>query len=389
MDDHRTPEQRLAADNINVVPYQPRRGRTFGRLQLLSDADALKAPAREYLLDGILGRGEFSLWWGAPKSKKSFVVLHIARAIAQGHSVFGREVQQCPVVYVAAEGGTGLPKRIQAMHRRHGPAEGFYYIAQRIDLHDPEADLSALIEAVRAIGAGLIVLGTKHRVTPGADENSSRDGGVFAGHIDRIREETGAHVAVVHHAGRNGEHPRGTNSLDAAIDTNIRITAQGGTVTATVEEAKDDPDGLALAFQAFVVALPPDQRGRPQSTLLLEEQGPATGATSESLSPRLRTALRFLHDVAAREGRPLPAQWCMASDLRGVPEDRWRQECESRRLTNSESPKNRRDVTTKAMNELRDCGRVSMRDGWVWAVRPLPTGGGNHSATVCDKTEIT
>jgi RecA-family ATPase len=243
------PDAKLRAAGVVFTQATPQRGRRFGRLQLLSDADALTAPPREYLLDGILGCGEFSLWWGAPKAKKSFAMLHIARAIAQGRSVFDREVQQCPVVYVAAEGGTGLPKRILALQRRHGPAPGFYYIAQRIDLHDPKANLSALIEAAQTIGAGLIVLDTKHRVTPGADENSSRDGGIFSSHVDLIREETGAHVAVIHHAGRNGEHPRGSNSLDAAIDTNIRLSAQGDTVTAIIEEAKDDPDGLGPVRQ--------------------------------------------------------------------------------------------------------------------------------------------
>jgi hypothetical protein len=94
------------------------------------------------------------------RGHRAFVLLHVARAIAQGEAVLGREVRQCPVVYVAAEGGTGLPKRILAHRQRYGAAPSFHYIAQRVDLHDPNADLSALIEAAQAIGAGLIVLDT-------------------------------------------------------------------------------------------------------------------------------------------------------------------------------------------------------------------------------------
>src|SRR5687768_3586898 len=94
---------------IPFVPAQPERGRMVGRLRILGVADARTAPPRDYLLDGLLGVGEASVWWGTPKkAAKTFLLLRIAYGLALGRGMWGREARKCAVLYVAAEGQGGI-----------------------------------------------------------------------------------------------------------------------------------------------------------------------------------------------------------------------------------------------------------------------------------------
>jgi hypothetical protein len=71
---------------------------------VLTVADALAAPARFYLFHGMIAPAEMSLWWGAPKCGKSFLLLRLAYGLALGEGMWGRVAKPCRVLYVAAEG---------------------------------------------------------------------------------------------------------------------------------------------------------------------------------------------------------------------------------------------------------------------------------------------
>ena len=195
------------------------RSTTFGRLRVLSVEDALNAPARTYLLDGLMAPGEMSVWWGRPKSGKSFLMLRIAYGLALGRGIWGREAVKTPVMYVAAEGASGIKGRIRALHDTMGNASDFHLIAQSVDLFDPEADLSSLIDAIRAFGIGLLVLDTLARIMAGGDESSTRDMSILVRNCDLIREATGVHIAIVHHGGWDAAHSRGRSPAAGAKRT--------------------------------------------------------------------------------------------------------------------------------------------------------------------------
>ena len=70
----------------------------------MTDARRAALPERAYLLKGLLSPGELSVWWGPPKCGKSFLLMSIGYAIAQGRNVFGRHVHKARVLYLACEG---------------------------------------------------------------------------------------------------------------------------------------------------------------------------------------------------------------------------------------------------------------------------------------------
>lgn len=61
-----------------------KRGKTFGRLRVLTSSDAELAPPRQHLLQGLIAPCELSVWWGPPKCGKSFLLLRVAYGLALG-----------------------------------------------------------------------------------------------------------------------------------------------------------------------------------------------------------------------------------------------------------------------------------------------------------------
>jgi hypothetical protein len=346
----------------------------FGRLRILSMEDITDAEPRDYFVKGLMSPAEMSVWWGAPKCGKSFLMLHVAYAIAQGRNVFGRRVKACSVLYVAAEGEAGLAGRLRAIRDEFGAAPRFHLIAQPVDLLHNGGDLESVNKAAQdpRINARLIVLDTLARMLAGGDENGPEDMGRFIANVGAMRQCTGAHVAVIHHGTKNpsGSTPRGHGSLIGAADLVIEIAkADGGSRTATVTAAKDDPDGATMGFRLHVVELGTDQDNDPITTCLVEELERPVEAKSR-LSASERKARGFLADLIHADGEPLPAAPGFPMNLRGVPEGRWREECESRRLSTAEKKDSRTAAFRRAYEGLLASAIVATRDGLVWLAHP-------------------
>lgn len=337
----------------------------------LSDLRAM--PERDYVVKGLISPGELSVFWGPPKSGKSFFVSHITYAIAQGRSVFGRRVKAAKVLYVSAEGESGVKGRARALEDRYKTTPDFLVIAQPINLLDPGADIESLISIINKHLAAVVILDTLARVLAGGDENASQDMGTVIRHIDRIRHETGAHVIVVHHGTKSGSNgPRGHGSLLGAADLVVEITkSDSGLRVATVTHAKDDPDGAGMAFQLDIVELGIDIDGDTRTTCLVKElENHESLNTKLKLKPGEKAALRILHDtVVGPMGCTLPVGDGFPSNLRGVREEVWYAECETRRLSSSIDPRDRVKVRQRAIAGLQAANMIASRGGLWWPTR--------------------
>src|SRR5689334_14073874 len=117
-----SPEERMRAAGGHTEAHRPAqskdkpsRGTPHGKLVVYTVADLDTAEPRGYILKGLLSPGEFSLWVGAPKCGKSFLLLHVTYLLSLGRQVFGRRVKSAVVLYVAAEGEGGINNRIEAL----------------------------------------------------------------------------------------------------------------------------------------------------------------------------------------------------------------------------------------------------------------------------------
>ncbi len=191
-------------------------------------------PPRE-LIEGILTESAMSVIYGDSNTGKSFLVLDMAAHISVGRDWFGRRVQQGAVLYLAAESPRSIADRSRALATKMGCQLDHLFITQSsIDLYDPDGDALAAVETVRAIEKRygcrikLIVVDTLARAMAGGDENKTQDMGQLVKHIDLIKLASDAHIAIIHHTGKDAtKGSRGSSALRAATDTEIEVSDPG------------------------------------------------------------------------------------------------------------------------------------------------------------------
>lgn len=201
------------------------------RAALLDTDDLDSIPEPESLITGLLFRNSLAWIMGKSGDGKSFVALDMAGCIATGQPWHDHGVTTVKVLYVVAEGATGIRKRVRAWEESYGrKMTGVQWLPVAVQAGRP-ADWRALIRLAVEIGADLIIIDTQARVTVGLEENSAKDMGEFVDQLERLRIATRACVAVVHHMGHNGDHMRGSTALYGSADTEIKVTKDGSIVT--------------------------------------------------------------------------------------------------------------------------------------------------------------
>jgi hypothetical protein len=209
-----------------------------------------------------------------------------------------------------------MRQRIEAFRRHYDPPDDlpFLLIAVPVNLLDPAADLEALIDAIKAAVATrpdlellLIVIDTLSRALAGGNENAPDDMGAFIGNIDRLRQETAAHVAIVHHAGKDPTRgARGHSLLRAAVDTEVEVVKSelDGSTSATVTKQRDEETGSCFAFRLQVVELGYDEDGEAITSCAVEPlatpaETPKPRTKPKTLPPEVLRAVEFLREVLA------------------------------------------------------------------------------------------
>jgi hypothetical protein len=229
---------------------------------------ALEATA-EPLIKGLLDCQAMSVIYGDSNSGKTFLAIDIASHLAAGLRWNGRKSKQGLVVYVAAEGGRGVYKRLEAWRRKHGIDPGSVKLALvpcPVDLRSLQGDASALVALVKGAEAEwgepvvLVVIDTLSRAMAGGDENSPVDMGLLVRNCDRVRDALGCHLMLIHHTGKNkAAGARGHSLLRAATDTEIEVDNR----TFAAKKQRDIEPIKDLRFDLEVVRLGADSDGDP------------------------------------------------------------------------------------------------------------------------------
>jgi RecA-family ATPase len=231
-------------------------------------AEDLKAPRQ--IVEGVLLAGGMSMMFGESNSGKSYLAIHLAIRVSLGLPWLGKRTQRGAVLYVAAEGAWSIRTRLAAYVKHYGGTIGtFGLIPCALTLADPSADVENLVDLIKLKAAELcepvvlVVIDTVARVMGGGDENSAQDMGRLVSAGDHIREQTGAHLLYIHHAGKDASRgARGHSSLRAALDTEIEVTADESTKvhTAKITKQRDlASKGEKLAARFVPVDLGVDQ----------------------------------------------------------------------------------------------------------------------------------
>ena len=281
------------------------------RVRLVSIAELASLPPPTFLIDGTITVNGLSMVWGRSGSLKSFVALDKALCVATGLPWHGRKVKQGRVVYLAAEGASGLASRAMGWLRTRGrdcPDPDFQIIPHSLAL-PTQSDLDALIAAL-SDGApiSLIVIDTLSRTFGKGNPNQPADMNIFVEAVERLRQTTGAHVMVIHHAGKdaaNGEV--GNEGLRNASDTIFFIKR----TSKNIELINEAPQGKQKDFDELPpIKLTPvkvafDQKGTERTTLILNASDEVERDDQMEEAPKVGKNEQAILNLLKKVGEPL------------------------------------------------------------------------------------
>jgi hypothetical protein len=203
-----------------------------------------------WLLEGIIPEKSFGVLYGKPKAGKSLLALHWALHLAHEGE---------PVLYIAGEGLGGYGPRLQAWHHFNnmelhadlpllftkkginlGESNSVYNVIQSMKAHEvaqEEVFVDGEFQSIQK-PIGLVVIDTLSRSIPGGDENDAESMTAAIQEVDRIREELGCAVLVIHHTTKDSTddeyaRERGSSALRGAADEMVHLATRSRILTVT------------------------------------------------------------------------------------------------------------------------------------------------------------
>jgi hypothetical protein len=222
---------------------EPDAGPKSMRDRLLSISQLANIKPALPMIDKLLYQGTLAQIAGDPGSYKTFFTLGLACAIASNLDSWETYAveKHGPVIYVAAEGVSGVRARILAW------CEDQHQDPDSLNLHlYPEPiqlgsynEIEELTNLAVDMGAVLVIFDTRARCTSDLNENDATEQDVAIRNAEKIRMASGATVLMIHHSARSGTAGRGSNAWDGAVWSDMRLSARDNVVTVKCEKHKD------------------------------------------------------------------------------------------------------------------------------------------------------
>jgi archaellum biogenesis ATPase FlaH len=346
--------------------------------QVFFPYDAKPQLASNYLMKGWFGEGQMSVIYGPSNVGKSFFVLDIAWHIGANEAWNNNKVNGGSVLYLATEGGMAFHNRVVAM-RQHYIDHKDVKLAVRpspVNMLDADVDMHILSKLCREVARShgpvkMIIIDTLSRAMSGANENSPEDMTKFIGNCDKLRELTGAHVATVHHSGKDkAAGARGHSSLRAATDTEIELdyNEETGMRFAKATKQRDMETGAIFSFKLKVIELGHDDDGDPVTTCVIEKA--SAEEIEEANRPQIKgknqTLLRSVFKQLRSEGlgnpNPSGVGWPEPRMYHCISEETVKDHF----IGKCSSVSNPKTSYKQALTSLLSSGHIAINDGFMW-----------------------
>lgn len=255
-----------------------------------------------WMVERVLPARGVALMFGHPGSGKSFLAADIAWHVAAGRQWRGLNTRAGLVIYLAAEGASGLRNRFAALRETHdSDSVPLILISDAIDLQSADGDMERLASTVEVASnksmraPSLIIVDTLSK-TFGAGKENSDDMSSYVANMERLAARFDCCVMPVHHRPKDSEStdPRGHSSLRGGVGT-ILLVEGGETKRATVTKQKDGPEGEHFAFKLKQVEIGTDKRGEPVTTCVVEH---IEAPTALPVDPKGRAIARLKGNAA-------------------------------------------------------------------------------------------
>jgi hypothetical protein len=254
-----------------------------------------RASAIRWAVKGVIPEHGLGFFFGASGTFKSFLALDYALHRTYGMKWLGRRTKQATAVYLAAEGGAGLMRRIKAWHKDRGMNWQDCPMRVVIVPLTLRTQAKTLADAIRATGVecGDLIVDTMSQTFTG-NENSNDEVAEFLRVLGLdLRDALGCTVSVVHHTGHSAtERPRGASAIIANVDFAIGVFRDEKEMLATVDfvKVKDGERPTEETFQLVSITLGFDEDGDTITSLaarhMLDPQDVEAAMQAEALAGR-------------------------------------------------------------------------------------------------------
>lgn len=372
----------------------------------------------EWLIKGVLTRGEQGMLVGASQAGKSFLALDMAMSIARGVPWMDCKTRRGLVIYHAGESAKGVrDKRIPAYDKANNMADDadipFVLLTKLLDLYNSDDDTTKLIAECRYWASRfpeypfeLLVIDTFAAATPGADENAGKDVGNIRRRCKRIEQELGCAVLLVHHKNAAGTKARGHSSMFADVENVLDVSlcfasdskekdppvlrdVQNRKVrVAKVTKLKDGGDEREWRFTLESVKLGEDEDGDPVTSCVIGEPDMGTtepnaheAATKGQQSRLPKPAymlLKCIEEATRQHGRSAPEDVPAPRDVDVVERQHVTKLFRARFFDDKYSDEAKREkalreILSNAGLDLSNRGYITKHNNWVWRTsRRLP-----------------
>jgi hypothetical protein len=334
-------------------------------------------------VEDLLRDNEFSVIYGASNCGKTFFMLDLAMHVALGKEWRGKEVEQGGVIYAALEGGHGTKNRIVAFKNHYQITDKIplAIIPSNINFLDGKVDMPAFLDAIegakKRLGkVRLIVVDTLARAISGGDENSGQDMGQLIINADKLREMTNAHIAFVHHSGKDDlKGARGHSSLRAAVDTEIEVSRPDTESPSTIKIVKQREMEMIddMSFSLSRVVLGVNERGKEVTSCVVMPCEVVEKKTTARMNPIQTFMYDAILDCMDRFGEIRFVQKDMPN-VKSIRYEELREVLEMRGLKGMMEQEKKstaeqvKSATQTARVALKKMGKINFNGVYVWLV---------------------
>jgi archaellum biogenesis ATPase FlaH len=248
-----TPTTKPATPSSNT-PTEPR------RLLTITGADLYdkQYQPRQFVLDGLIQRGDFVLLAGRPKSGKSWLVLQLVQSLDTGDDFLGRKTTASKCLYLALEDGQ---RRVhERLHIRKwkpsNAALSFDCLPFDDERGEAGAGLEQLFGTISEQGFEVVVIDTLRKALSGkSDESDNATMGAILYRIAEFAHNSGVTIILTHHTTKAAaDDPfntiRGAGAIRGAYDVGLVLQREKDEKEAQLHiESRDiDTDGMTIKF---------------------------------------------------------------------------------------------------------------------------------------------
>lgn len=322
-------------------------------VDIYSTTDLLALPPATWLMDQLIPEhGRIGLY-GAPSGGKSFLALDWAMHISEGMPWLGRyKTKQGPVVYIAAEGGRGIQKRVRGwmQHHHKQDLDAMYWLLEPLYVRQDGVIEEFLIELEKKdVFPSLVVFDTLSRSMGNGDENGP-DMAYFVDRVIHLANERSMSALIVHHTNATGDRERGHTAFRANLDAMFSCKAErngdGRIVRLALENNKQKDDAEAGTLYLAPVA-------DAKSTLVFEEtEGPVDKHNRETSEKAYMRRADMLCVLGAAQNGMTWEEWRLASG--GIPKATMSKRVKRLKLDGEIYHENARYFVTPANADLVD-----------------------------------